>query len=308
MKTFKLLLYILLVSFILDKIIYSSINSMSKNVYSGQAIGKVNHFELIKDTTNILIFGSSRANHSLNPEFIKNSSSFNMGVDGSTIGYAATLIKTLPLNKKQAIILHLEPERVMDQGYIGKDVGSLSFKYHMDDNIKKELDDLNISNILQKFYWTIDFNGKLIAILKNSIKPKYNYIDYNGYDPLIVSIDEQEKLIKILDKEVNNLYSTKEKRINSLYVKYLRDIKLFCDTNNKDLIVFTSPLYSDVIKEDNINLDKLLKSLGIEYYDLTDYFKYNNSIKYWKDNKHLSNEGAEIFSNYFNGFIINKKL
>ncbi len=40
-----------------------------------------------------------------------------------------------------------------------------------------------------------------------------------------------------------------------------------------------------------------MESKGLVYYDLTDYFKNDNSLTYWKDETHLSNIGAELFTN-----------
>ena len=38
---------------------------------------------------------------------------------------------------------------------------------------------------------------------------------------------------------------------------------------------------------------------NINYYDFTDFFNGNNDIKYWQDLVHLSNIGAELFTNEF---------
>lgn len=70
----------------------------------------------------------------------------------------------------------------------------------------------------------------------------------------------------------------------------------FCKENGKNLILFTSPIFSDICKDDNIALSLILKNKNLEYYDLTDFFKENNDIEYWKDKGHLSNLGAELFT------------
>ncbi|MAX70193.1 MAG: hypothetical protein CMC76_03695, partial [Flavobacteriaceae bacterium] len=66
-KTLKKLLTIVLltitISYALDKLIFFGLNKISDNVMSGQAIGKTNQFLSVKDTTDFIVFGNSRANH-----------------------------------------------------------------------------------------------------------------------------------------------------------------------------------------------------------------------------------------------------
>ena len=46
--------------------------------------------------------------------------------------------------------------------------------------------------------------------------------------------------------------------------------------NNKKLIIFTSPILKDNCKDDNLYFSEIMKSKGLVYYDLTDYFKNDN--------------------------------
>ena len=65
---------------------------------------------------------------------------------------------------------------------------------------------------------------------------------------------------------------------------------------DKTIIFFTSPKFDDNCKDDNLKFSGIMKNKGMTYYDLTEYFKDNNLIKYWKDKSHLSNIGAEKFT------------
>ena len=91
-------------------------------------------------------------------------------------------------------------------------------------------------------------------------------------------------LINILKKDINGfeiLLLTADKNINEL----LKQIKIF---NVKNIIVTD---YNKFLK-----LKKILKNKKIDYYDFSDLFKENNQLKFWKDSSHLSNLGAEIFT------------
>ena len=291
----KVVFLILLFSFILDKIVFFSLNKISDRVYTGQSIGKLNQFLNIKDTTKLLIFGSSRANHEIDPTLLTNSG-FNMGVDGRAIAYNATLIKLLPKLKKQIILLHIDPENAFKKNYKGKDLDALIIKYNRNKIIRNEIDKLKQDNIFQKFYWSLCYNGKLLGILRNYLFPKYNYKKYFGYDPIFPT-EIQKKIFYNKLKKKRKIICKENFKINKIYNDYLNEIKEFCKKNNKELIIFTSPVYNDRCKTDNKIFNEIMKQKKIKYFDFTDFFKNNNKLEYWKDEEHLSNKGAVLFTN-----------
>ncbi|WP_438712207.1 hypothetical protein ACSTS3_07235 [Aquimarina muelleri] len=301
--TLKLIIYILLTTFILDKVIYITFNLISDKVLSGQAIGKLNHYIITKDTIDVVAFGNSRTNRHINTQKIS-SSGFNMGVDGTSIAYSATLIKMLPKNKEQIIIVNVDTKNAFKDSYSGDDVNRLNVRYHRDKIIKREIDNVNLDDYIQKFYWSKGYNGKVLGILKNVFMPKYDYRTYYGYDPIYVNETQKQifqNYLKYSNPEIDCLDSY---NMNSLYRYYLNEMKVFCEENKKKLILITAPLYRDSCKEDNAKLIKMLKEMGIEYYDYSDLFVKNNLIQYWKDEIHLSNEGAEIFSDTLQKLLV----
>ncbi len=293
-KTFQTLALILLFSYILDKAVYFSLNFLGEKVFSGHAIGKLNQYLLQKDSLELVVFGTSRANHHIDVSMF-DKKSFNIGTDGTSIGYSATLIRQLPDNKPQYVLWHLDPNKIFDLNYSGDDLGALNTKYHTIDMVKREIKKSNQNNPLQDFYWSLDYNGKALSIIKNYIKPSYNYMEYNGYDPLIVR-ESQKKMVKKTLKIKRDKDCATNFEINKLIREQIVNVKEFCVKNNKKLITFTSPEYFDFCPEDNEALKEVMKEIGITYYDYNDYFKNNNSIDYWKDRTHLSAKGATLFT------------
>lgn len=292
--TIKTFVLILIITYIVDKIVFYSLNKISDNVYTGQSIGKLNHFLKIKDNVDLMVFGSSRANHNINPIKLSENS-FNIGVDGSKLAYNATLIKLLPKHKKQVILLHIDPEYAFDQKYSGADIQALVTKYNRIKSIKNEIDKLKQGNAIQNFYWSLSYNGSVLGIVKNYLKPNYNYNTYFGFDPIYVTEIQREIFKNVLKKEESE--NCQEKfTLNTLYDSYIDELKIFCKENNKTIIIFTAPKFKDNCKYDNLQFTQIMKNKEMTYYDLTDYFKDNNSIEYWKDETHLSDIGAEIFT------------
>lgn len=290
----KTLLLFLLISYVIDKIVFFALNRISDQVYSGQSIGKLNHYLKIKDDLDLIVFGSSRSNHSIDPHLISENS-FNMGMDGTLVSYSLSLIKLLPKNKSQVVLLHIDPNRFFDINYDGNDIGSLLTKYNRNILIKEDILRLKQGNIIQDFYWSLSYNGYVLGILKNYFIPSYDYKKYSGYDPLYVTENQsnilKEKLLYFDEKKCNQSLI-----VNEIYNFSLDEIKSFCDNNNKSLILFSSPVLNDNCKDDNLKFSEIMKSKGLTHYDFTDFFESNNSLKYWKDRTHLSNKGAEIFT------------
>jgi hypothetical protein len=295
MKSFKLSVGIILVLFLLDKVIYFSLLTIDKKVLTGEGIGKINHFNLVKDTTEYIVFGNSRANHHINPE-VFGKSAFNIGVGGRKMAFSATLIQMLPKLKKQYVLLQIDPEYVFDTNYDGSDIDALYVKYHQNEIIKNKIDDLNRNNAFSIFFWSLDYNRKLFSLLINRFRPKYDFKKYKGYDPIENNSQQKQmflKRLKNLDKKdkCSNIYEA-----SKLERKYLKEIKDFCTKNNKVLVLFTSPVYKDKCKSDNKEMKILMKNFGIKYYDYSDYFSNDDNIDNWKDESHLSKKGADKFS------------
>lgn len=289
----KIILLILVCSYLMDKIAFVLLNSISDKVYSGQSIGKLNQFLEIKDNLDFIVMGSSRANHHVDAEKIA-TSSFNMGVDGAKMAYASTLIKTLP-NKEQVILMHISPETAFTKTYSGEDVEFLKSKYNRNTNIKNEIDFLEKNNPLQRFYWSLGYTGSVLGILKNRISPNYNHKFYKGYDPLTVSVEQKKTLKTILNRNITKPCQ-QDLVLNPVYEYYLKDLEIFCKKNQKKLILFTAPIYDDSCKTDNEKLAQSLKGYMFKYYDYTDFFKNNNSIDFWRDRTHLSDSGAQLLT------------
>ena len=302
----KTLVSFFIISYLADKIVFFTINGVSDKVYTGRGVGKLNQYLKIKDDLDFVVFGSSRANHHINTNLISENS-FNMGVNGRKLAFSSILIKLLPKQKKQTILLQIDPSNAFSENYFGRDVDALLVQYNRNEIIAKEIDKLNQNNILQNFYWSLSYNGTIIKLLKNYLSPNYNYKNYSGYDP-IYPTKKQQQIFKLKVEQKKTMNCLDEYIMNDIYNNLLDDLKLFCNNNNKSLLIYTSPIFDDDCKNDNIEFNKIMKTKGLKYFDLSDFFKDDNSLKYWKDNTHLSHIGANIFTDSIKQIInIEKK-
>lgn len=198
--TIKIFLLIAIITYVVDKVVFVVLNTLSDEVYTGQRIGKLNQFLQKKDGLEFIVFGSSRANHHVDPSKLSKNS-FNMGLDGRKLAFSAALIKLLPHNKKQTILLHIDPENAFDQSYTGDDILALTSKYNRENIIKQEMDKLKQNNILQNYFWSLGYNRSVLGILKNYFIPDNSSENYYGYDPIRVSNNQREIFKNILKKD-----------------------------------------------------------------------------------------------------------
>jgi len=294
-KSLVLLFAVFIASYAIDKILYFAISTVSEDVFTGQAIGKLNQFFLVKDKVDILVLGSSRANHHIDVKLISENG-FNIGADGTKIAYLNALTKTLPINKKQKLIVNIDAKNLFSKYYDGSDVNALNTRYHKSAVISENIDALGKSNPLRKIYWLIDYNTVLLGIVTNYIKPKYDYKTYFGYDPISLTDTQKKIRTKILSQIKKTDCSKIDITVNQLSEKLIIDLNQFCLDNSKDLIVVTTPLFNDTCKEDNKIMSDFFKNLNIKYIDYSDFFIKDNNIDLWKDETHLTKLGAGIFT------------
>lgn len=297
-KLLKTVGLILIISYGLDKLVFFSLNKISDKVMTGQAIGKLNHFLSLKDDTDFLVFGNSRANRHIDVNMFSDNG-YNMGVDGVGIAYNSTLINTLPKDKKQLILVHIDTKNFFDLNYDGSDIRGLKTKYQRDDKMTEALNKSGQLSQLQRIYYSMNYNGNAIGIIKNYFKPSYDFKTYNGYDPLTVSASQEEMRDLVLSKTMIDDNCIDELSINSIALDYLRSIKSFAENApNKTFMFVTSPAYNDTCDIDNEKLAAIMQDLGLPYWDYTNLYKNTKDNSYWKDATHMSKKGAEAFSTY----------
>ena len=295
-KSIKLFLILILVFLITDRLVYSSLKSIDKKVFTGQSGGKVNQFLSLKDSVNVLVFGSSRALHHVDPTEL-DSLSYNIGVDGTRIGYSAALISSLS-KKEQTILVHIDPSAIYNSDYNGDDILGLLNVAKRNKDISNFISDVFPEEIyLSKIFNCYVYNGKVLGLLKNYFIPKDNYEDSNGYEPIIPSIEQKQIFKKLIDK--TDLLQFKYNKIsnlpNPLVDKFILTINKKCKLNNSKLVFITSPSLKKNDDKLRLMTKEYFKSRRIVYYDYSEYIDITD-LDNWKDFTHLSAKGAKLFS------------
>ncbi len=243
---------------------------------------------------NLLIFGSSRANTHIDVS-LHSEAAYNMGLEGRSISYASALIKLLPPKKKQIILLHIDTDNIFNPNYSGSDIEPLKSKYHQIPSIAYDLKAREQISPLQDFFWCLDYNNTIVSIIRNLISPAYDHKKYQGFNPSKLNAAQKVKR----DSSFSKLSPSKcppKYEVSPLCLELLQEIKTFCLLNEKELILFTAPIYQDHCSEDNGLLLKILEEMNLVYWDYTGIPSVQGDPNYWKDRTHLSGEGAKLFT------------
>ena len=236
----------------------------------------------------IVIFGSSRANHHYDTPYLSDSigiKSFNAGEDGRGLTYQLPLIKNY-LEKNTPKIIVLEVFGTLSGDW--NDRLSLLYPY-VDDypyiiEVASKMDSNNKYYLKSKLFQN---NSNLIPRIKNYIRP-FQSSASNGFDPLpieprnsFLTIKEDSDPVKenIIEKEV------------------LKEILSICKDKNITVVGVISPFYNSGNRQ--ITSDSLFREYGYHFID-NSRFRLNTSPEnYFKDESHMNEYGAREYTKYF---------
>ena len=244
----------------------------------------------ISTKAEIIILGSSRAQHHYNPDVINSSlkkSIYNTGLGGHGLFYNyAVLHEILKTNKPEMVVLDISPNIIVDPQAYSK--LNILLPYYDQSEAFREIIQLNPKfSRLELFSNLYVYNSTLYDLLRTTFS-KSNTIE-NGYKPLNGEIDENN---------FSPFYLEAKDEMDSNQMLYLSKIIELCQTNNITFLGIVSPTYKkfDVSNRIIYNVDSIFTKNNLHLYDYSSYVPLYNKSKYFKDQLHLNMEGTAIFS------------
>ena len=253
----------------------------------------VTTYSMTKTNADVLIFGSSRANHHYHPEVFEQNlkmSCYNTGRDGLGIVYNYALLKAI-LGRyiPKIVILDLNSDEFhKSKGNYDK-LSVLLPYYHSYPEIRKLVD---LKSKFEKFKMLshiYPYNSTLSYIILGNTK--YNQKrrnEINGYVPLMTEWTGSLETVSNYDN-----YEL-DPDIILLYEAFIRDC---CNAKIKTYIIH-SPYYAKINYLDkSIEIgQKIAKKYNVPFYDFSNDTAFLNHPKLFSDLSHLNNEGAIKFS------------
>jgi hypothetical protein len=240
----------------------------------------------------ILIFGSSRAQHHFIPRIInKNTglSSYNCGFGGEGLLFSLIqLNEALKRYKPKLIVLEVSPNILIDPESHQKLKLLLPFS-NRDPLIFDALTSGEFFERVKLLSAIYPYNSTIASLITGGFKKNIDTL--KGFLPLDGKIDT----LGLTDK-INSQISTSvipTERLNAL-----KEFITLCTNHNIKIAVVVSPVY-----QTNGNLDKMTEQVEKTCVDFKNVHFLNYSTSniyhwpdYFKDNLHLNAEGARIFS------------
>ena len=270
--------------FCIDKLAGICFDYLNSHAKGGDT---ANQYYICKQSDeDILIFGSSRANHHYVPSIIEDSlsvSCYNCGTDGN------------------GILLHYGRYKLITERYIPKmivyDLMS-AFDIARNDNMKyleqlkqyyeeagliELFDDVSPTErykLLSKLY---QYNTKFIQMIGDNISPQQQVMQ--GYKPIYGTMDYEPHAAQAVDVEAD-----------SLKLKYIE--KLIVDTRQKGikLVFMISPFYKASSSDSYDSVKELIKKYDVSFYDFYADEEMSRDKSFFSDPSHLNDKGARVFT------------
>lgn len=272
--------------FVVDRAVGYAFNYMIEH-NKGGFVGHHQYMsnEMKKD---MLIMGSSRANHHYNPRILEDSlhlNCYNCGQDGNGIifNFGQWLLISERYNPKY-IIYDITPDFDCLKGDNHKYLGWLKLYWNRQgiENVFNEVDETEKIKMLSKIY---QYNYNPLQFVADYIHPIYQ-VDSTGYVPLKGELDPMQ--IKVVKED------KKKYEYDSVKLSVLED--LIDKRKGAKIIFVVSPIWYGMDKESFKPIEEICKKKGCLFLDFSQDLKYVHHDEFFKDGMHLNEKGADEFT------------
>lgn len=289
MKKFLVRIIVFFVAIALIDIIFGvSCDYMYEHSKSGDS-HKIN-YAIRECNADILIMGSSRANHHYNPQIISDSlglSCYNLGIDGSGAilmdgFYRLITQRYVP----KFIIYELTPS--FDLYKYAGDANNTRYltqlkPYYRERCLKQLFDDVDGRERIKLFSGLYRYNTTCLNLFRSFIGSSTT--EGNGYLPLKGEMKDYKP------SEV-----AEDNTIDTLKVNYFRQFIRDCKESGTKLLFVMSPRFGATTSIEYQPLFDICKQEGCEVLDYYCNPLFVETNKYFKDSFHMNCDGADAFT------------
>lgn len=287
-------LLFLMILFFLDYLI----GTILRQLYFKQDSGYLYRTTYAMDSTeaDILIFGSSTANHHYYPPLFQkrmNMSVYNTGRDGNSIFYNyAVLESVLKRYRPKIAILDFDLGEFKKEQASYDRLSSLLPYLNEHPDIKSIIElkgPYEKYKLLSKIY---PFNSLIFSI-------GIGNVDYNRRREFIEDIEGYVPLTNQWNKQILTDKSIKDYEVDSNKINVLKAFIKDCQSSNVKLYIFISPRFIKYYSKDpSVEIThSIANKFQVPFYDYTKDTLFLEHPKFFADQIHLNNLGAKVYSN-----------
>jgi hypothetical protein len=249
-------------------------------------------YSMEKTDADILIFGSSRANHHYIPEVFEDSlkmTFYNTGRDGNGILFqTAVLQSALKRYKPKLIIIDYYGEFIKnDEAFEG--LQSLLPYYRTHEEIRKYVTQKSPFERIKLLSEIYPFNSQILSIAIGNLEMnKQRYDDKKGYVPLYT----------IWPSPIETISKYEEYPVDTVKVVALRSFLELARNAKARVLVIYSPIFQKFEKKQEIEICRgICSAENVPFWDYSKDTLFLNHNNLFRDVQHLNDNGAKIFSN-----------
>jgi len=283
--------FLFLVLFVIDY----SLGTVLRYFYFRQQSGELYRitYSLEKTNEDVLIFGSSRANHHYHPDVFENSmhlSCYNTGRDGEHIFYQYAILKGVLKRYTPKIVIFdfITAEFIKEhEGY--ERLSALLPYYHDHPEIRSIIKLRGPYEKYKLLSRTYPYNSVIFQVaLGNTEYKKAKHEDINGYLPITNEWDEPIKTVTYPESYP----------IDSIKVSMFESVIKDCIHAGTRLCFVCSPYFFVAKNEDYsvVLAKKMAKEYNIDFFDFSTDTTFTSHADLFNDFAHLNDKGARIFT------------
>lgn len=251
-----------------------------------------------EQTSDVLVMGSSRANHHYVPTILSDSlgmSVYNAGQDGNGIvlmyGYYEIIKERyLPKVIIYEVTQAFDIDEYAEDDHCKRYLGSLR-PYHSNNGVKGIFRRVDRSELIKNHSGLYRYNSKGLDIIKEYVtRPAF---PLDGFVPLSGEIKEGY----VIKPEKGG------QKIDTLKLSFLRDFIMEVKSDNVKIILVASPKFGVKSSESFEPVKKIAKELEVDFIDLYSDPDFVNNRELFKEPMHLNVLGSEYYSAKFANII-----
>jgi hypothetical protein len=297
-KLSLLLVIIFAADFLLGNLLeyfYLRMKSSAPEYYTTYALNKADE--------DIIVFGSSRAQHHYDPEPFENNlkkTFYNTGKDGQGILYSYVVLKSIleRSQKPRIILLDLNPNEFHSNQEDYDRLSELLPYYHAKETVREVIDLKSPFEKYKAYSYLYRYNSLLLTIITHNMPTEGDHAD-KGFEPIPDQVwhDELEE------------YTTEE-HIDSVEVNLFRNFLIEAQNANCEVYVAISPTYRKYSQETLSTqiAEDICEELGIRMLNFNQDSLFLSNRALFSDPTHLNEEGAELYSEIISSQLIESNI
>ncbi len=258
-------------------------------------------YAMTKANEEIIVFGSSRANHNYVPDILEDSfhlKAYNAGIDGQSILFHYCILKNIQLRTKpRIIILDLKVDEFEKSELAYNRLYALLPYYTVCKNIQPIVNLRSPYESVKSLSNLYRYNSFILPVILNNILSRTDD-SKKGYVPLNKSLDSN--LLLLSARKKNIILDTVKVNIFRSFIKEAKEL-------NGNVFVFISPIYqkNSTITSTIATAEKICSEENILFINYCETPFFNDHPEYFQDIFHLNNHGAKIFTHMISDAIKN---